>query len=241
MKLVVPTPGSLVCHRCLHKINLLCYASAVVSKRADVALAIPTTHPDINKPETHSSPSSPLVVVKPLFAVKSSLRRLPSRNETKRGRVASLVILIVLSAASGYSHSILPHHRTVCRLPFVCFRLQEDVSLEDMMIEDNGEVLELVYPCRCADYFSVDSLELGQMGFYNMSVFYDEKPPHSLPQESKYLNAALKDAFSSCQCFNGRPSISGPEEEYQASDFDDEQEVLTVHNFIFDFKFCFYA
>ncbi|KAK3189230.1 hypothetical protein Dsin_028791 [Dipteronia sinensis] len=41
----------------------------------------------------------------------------------------------------------------------------EDVSLEDMMIEDNGEVLELVYPCRCADYFSVDSLELGQIGY----------------------------------------------------------------------------
>ncbi|KAI9199999.1 hypothetical protein LWI28_001308 [Acer negundo] len=40
----------------------------------------------------------------------------------------------------------------------------EDVSLEDMMIEDNGEVLELVYQCRCADYFSVDSLELGKMG-----------------------------------------------------------------------------
>ncbi|KAK1552028.1 hypothetical protein Q3G72_009115 [Acer saccharum] len=42
---------------------------------------------------------------------------------------------------------------------------EEDVSLEDMMIEDNGEDLELVYPCRCADYFSVDSMELGQMGY----------------------------------------------------------------------------
>ncbi|KAK0577323.1 hypothetical protein LWI29_031286 [Acer saccharum] len=41
----------------------------------------------------------------------------------------------------------------------------EDVSLEDMMIEENGEVLELVYQCRCADYFSVDSLELGKMGY----------------------------------------------------------------------------
>ncbi|KAH7567386.1 hypothetical protein ACOSP7_010754 [Xanthoceras sorbifolium] len=41
----------------------------------------------------------------------------------------------------------------------------EDVSLEDMMMEDNGEVLELFYQCRCADYFSVDSLELGKMGY----------------------------------------------------------------------------
>ncbi|KAJ9153363.1 hypothetical protein P3X46_026811 [Hevea brasiliensis] len=41
----------------------------------------------------------------------------------------------------------------------------EDVSLEDMEIEDGGEVLELFYQCRCGDYFSVDSLELGKMGY----------------------------------------------------------------------------
>ncbi|EEF52433.1 zinc finger protein, putative [Ricinus communis] len=41
----------------------------------------------------------------------------------------------------------------------------EDVSLEDMMIEDGGEALELFYQCRCGDYFSVDSLELGKMGY----------------------------------------------------------------------------
>ncbi|KAA8528551.1 hypothetical protein F0562_035906 [Nyssa sinensis] len=40
----------------------------------------------------------------------------------------------------------------------------EDVSLEDLMVEDAGEVLEFFYQCRCGDYFSVDSLELGKMG-----------------------------------------------------------------------------
>ncbi|XP_059638285.1 uncharacterized protein LOC132280168 [Cornus florida] len=42
----------------------------------------------------------------------------------------------------------------------------EDVSLEDITVEDAGEVLELFYQCRCGDYFSIDSLEMGEMGFY---------------------------------------------------------------------------
>ncbi|GLT57882.1 hypothetical protein SLA2020_308200 [Shorea laevis] len=41
----------------------------------------------------------------------------------------------------------------------------EDVSLEEMMAEDGGEVLELFYSCRCGDYFSVDSPELDKMGY----------------------------------------------------------------------------
>lgn len=41
----------------------------------------------------------------------------------------------------------------------------EDLSLQDMMIEDDGEALELFYQCRCGDYFSVDSLELKNMGY----------------------------------------------------------------------------
>lgn len=40
----------------------------------------------------------------------------------------------------------------------------EDVGLEDMMVEDGGEVLELYYQCCCGDYFSVDCLELDKMG-----------------------------------------------------------------------------
>ncbi|KAK7258062.1 hypothetical protein RIF29_32472 [Crotalaria pallida] len=41
----------------------------------------------------------------------------------------------------------------------------EDVSLEDMIVEDDGDALELFYQCRCGDYFSVDSLELRNMGY----------------------------------------------------------------------------
>lgn len=41
----------------------------------------------------------------------------------------------------------------------------EDVNLEDMTVEDDGEVVELYYQCRCGDYFSVDSLELSKIGY----------------------------------------------------------------------------
>ncbi|XP_062168750.1 uncharacterized protein LOC133874879 [Alnus glutinosa] len=41
----------------------------------------------------------------------------------------------------------------------------DDVSLDDMMVEDAGEALELFYQCRCGDYFSVDSLELEKLGY----------------------------------------------------------------------------
>ncbi|XP_008220202.1 PREDICTED: DPH4 homolog [Prunus mume] len=41
----------------------------------------------------------------------------------------------------------------------------EDISLEDVMAEDAGEVIQLYYQCRCGDYFFVDSLELEKMGY----------------------------------------------------------------------------
>ncbi|KAF8410036.1 hypothetical protein HHK36_002556 [Tetracentron sinense] len=41
----------------------------------------------------------------------------------------------------------------------------EDVSFGDMMVEDVGEVLELFYQCRCGNFYSVDSSELGEMGY----------------------------------------------------------------------------
>ncbi|XP_059453758.1 uncharacterized protein LOC132184224 isoform X1 [Corylus avellana] len=41
----------------------------------------------------------------------------------------------------------------------------DDVNLDDMMVEDVGEALELFYQCRCGDYFSVDSLELENLGY----------------------------------------------------------------------------
>ncbi|PIA43317.1 hypothetical protein AQUCO_02000615v1 [Aquilegia coerulea] len=41
----------------------------------------------------------------------------------------------------------------------------EDISLEDMNMENVGEVVELFYPCRCGDYFAIDSAELKDMGY----------------------------------------------------------------------------
>ncbi|XP_050215494.1 uncharacterized protein LOC126666691 isoform X3 [Mercurialis annua] len=43
--------------------------------------------------------------------------------------------------------------------------VSEDLGLDDMMMEDSGEMLDLFYQCRCGDFFSIDSLELGKMGF----------------------------------------------------------------------------
>ncbi|PON82007.1 Zinc finger, DPH-type [Trema orientale] len=34
-----------------------------------------------------------------------------------------------------------------------------------MMVEDGGDMIELFYQCRCGDYFSLDSLELGKLGY----------------------------------------------------------------------------
>ncbi|XP_077213367.1 uncharacterized protein LOC143848335 [Tasmannia lanceolata] len=43
--------------------------------------------------------------------------------------------------------------------------IADDVKFEEMTVEDCGEILELCYQCRCGDYFSVNSTELGEMGF----------------------------------------------------------------------------
>ncbi|OVA00460.1 DnaJ domain [Macleaya cordata] len=59
----------------------------------------------------------------------------------------------------------------------------EDVSLDEMIVEDVGEVLELFYQCRCGDYFAIDSEDLGEMGY---SLGRDEnktliRRPDSIP------------------------------------------------------------
>ncbi|KAK3000676.1 hypothetical protein RJ639_020601 [Escallonia herrerae] len=41
----------------------------------------------------------------------------------------------------------------------------EDVTFEDLTVVDAGDVVEFLYQCRCSDYYSIDSLELGEMGF----------------------------------------------------------------------------
>lgn len=41
----------------------------------------------------------------------------------------------------------------------------EEVSVEDMMVEDVGDDIEFFYDCRCGDYFSIDSSDLRKMGY----------------------------------------------------------------------------
>lgn len=41
----------------------------------------------------------------------------------------------------------------------------EDVSIEDLTIEYAGDVVEFFYQCRCGDCFSIDSVELEEMGY----------------------------------------------------------------------------
>ncbi|XP_071690401.1 uncharacterized protein [Rutidosis leptorrhynchoides] len=45
--------------------------------------------------------------------------------------------------------------------------IADEIEIEDLTVEASGDnaVVELLYQCRCGDYFSVDSLELGEMGF----------------------------------------------------------------------------
>lgn len=43
--------------------------------------------------------------------------------------------------------------------------IADEIELEDLMVETGGDVVELFYQCRCGDYFSIDSLELREMGF----------------------------------------------------------------------------
>ncbi|KAK3030813.1 hypothetical protein RJ639_037194 [Escallonia herrerae] len=41
----------------------------------------------------------------------------------------------------------------------------EDVTFEDLTVEDTGDVVEFLYQCQCSDYYSIDSQKLGEMGF----------------------------------------------------------------------------
>ena len=75
----------------------------------------------------------------------------------------------------------------------------EDLSLQDMIAEDDGEALELFYQCRCGDYFSIDSLELQKMGYSllrdgsGISILSNDSLPGSviLPCGSCSLKARL--------------------------------------------------
>ncbi|KAL5131268.1 hypothetical protein HKD37_12G034186 [Glycine soja] len=68
----------------------------------------------------------------------------------------------------------------------------EDLSLQDMMIEDDGEALELFYQCRCGDYFSKMGYSLLRVGSGISVLNADTLPgPVILPCGSCSLKARL--------------------------------------------------
>ncbi|XP_044476087.1 uncharacterized protein LOC123203704 [Mangifera indica] len=60
-----------------------------------------------------------------------------------------------------------------------------------------------------------------------MSAFYHEEPPED-SKRCKLLAMVLKNVCSNCQCHSdsGRLSLSSPVEEFQTTDFNQEQEVV---------------
>lgn len=48
---------------------------------------------------------------------------------------------------------------------------EEDIKLEDMIINDPREnVLEFIYKCQCGDYYLINDLDLGDMGYTLLRV-----------------------------------------------------------------------
>ena len=44
--------------------------------------------------------------------------------------------------------------------------IASEIEVGDMIIESTADTLELLYPCRCGDYFSITSCELSEMGIF---------------------------------------------------------------------------
>ncbi|XP_047046774.1 DPH4 homolog [Lolium rigidum] len=42
--------------------------------------------------------------------------------------------------------------------------IASDIEIDDMTVENSADGVELLYACRCGDYFSITSCELGEMG-----------------------------------------------------------------------------
>ncbi|KAK3133534.1 hypothetical protein QOZ80_6AG0537760 [Eleusine coracana subsp. coracana] len=42
--------------------------------------------------------------------------------------------------------------------------IASEIEVGDMMVENTDDTVELLHPCRCGDYFSITSCELGEMG-----------------------------------------------------------------------------
>ncbi|KAG4988247.1 hypothetical protein JHK85_031230 [Glycine max] len=117
---------------------------------------------DANYEEIRASYRSAVLSLHPDKLLKTS--ETSSSNQTAEERFLKVQkaweILSNSSSRSFYDNDLRSSRQDV-----LAADVAEDLSLQDMMIEDDGEALELFYQCRCGDYFSVDSLELKNMGY----------------------------------------------------------------------------
>ncbi|KAK3038063.1 hypothetical protein RJ639_032042 [Escallonia herrerae] len=83
----------------------------------------------------------------------------------------------------------------------------EDVTFEDLTVEGAGDVVEFLYQYRCSDYYSIDSLELGGMGF----VLSRDRSTISLQSQNALLFylMALVLSKSDESCFVISPPLLG--------------------------------
>ncbi|CAD6201577.1 unnamed protein product [Miscanthus lutarioriparius] len=44
--------------------------------------------------------------------------------------------------------------------------IASEIEVGDMIIESTADTVELLYPCRCGDYFFITSCELSEMGIF---------------------------------------------------------------------------
>ncbi|XP_020214040.1 diphthamide biosynthesis protein 4 [Cajanus cajan] len=120
---------------------------------------------DANYEEIRTSYRSAVLSLHPDKLLKTS--ETSSSNQTAGERFLRVQkaweILSNSSSRSFYDNELRSSRQDV--LAAEVADVAEDLSLQDMMIEDAGEALELFYQCRCGDYFSVDSLELKNMGY----------------------------------------------------------------------------
>lgn len=59
----------------------------------------------------------------------------------------------------------------------------DEIELKDMSVSDCGDAVELIFPCRCGDNFSITSDELEEMGFLidGSSVLERQDAPDPAP------------------------------------------------------------
>lgn len=61
-----------------------------------------------------------------------------------------------------------------------------------------------------------------------MGVFHQEGSPNASKRCKFLVAAGLRDAFSTCHRFGGKDSVSSLDDGYTSSDFEDDEEVVTL-------------